>query len=119
VGYPRIVNGTIDIGAFEYQGDGLVPAATQVIPDAAPVLPVRTSLPPLDMNDPRFAFRALTSNAAPMAFAASPVAPRPAFAFTPPLRGPHAHDAGCEAFNAPLVELLALNPVGLQRETEL
>jgi hypothetical protein len=36
-GYPRIVNGIIDIGAFEYQGDGSGPAILAVPPSLVPL----------------------------------------------------------------------------------
>jgi hypothetical protein len=36
-GYPRIVNGVIDIGAFEYQGEGSAPATLAVPPSLVPL----------------------------------------------------------------------------------
>jgi hypothetical protein len=49
-GYPRIVNGIIDIGAFEYQGAGSGPSASRPGPTNLPVLTALTSFMPLGMD---------------------------------------------------------------------
>jgi hypothetical protein len=46
-GFPRIVNGIIDIGAFEYQGDGAAPLLTRSGRDNVPAVgALLSSLPP-------------------------------------------------------------------------
>jgi hypothetical protein len=52
-GYPRIVNGIIDIGAFEYQGDGSAPSASgeargrPILPTVVFDLPPRADFTPI------------------------------------------------------------------------
>jgi hypothetical protein len=46
-GYPRIVNGIIDIGAFEYQGDGSAPAVPRKGQTEGQILAVLVSGLPL------------------------------------------------------------------------
>jgi hypothetical protein len=73
-GYPRIVNGIIDIGAFEYQGDGSGPAPSHVILDAAHALAVPPSLLPLEMDHPEAVSCTFSTNAAPNTPPADPAA---------------------------------------------
>jgi hypothetical protein len=60
-GYPRIVNGIIDIGAFEYQGDGSGRAASPVKPSTAQALAVLGTVPPLSMDQPAEVDSAMSS----------------------------------------------------------
>jgi hypothetical protein len=71
-GYPRIVNGIIDIGAFEYQGDGSGPAALQVNRDLAHALAVPPSLLPLGMGQSRVLFSVVSSTPTPIRSEADP-----------------------------------------------
>jgi hypothetical protein len=50
-GFPRIVNGIIDIGAFEYQGDGSAPLFTRSVRgnEPAPGTPFDVTVQPMDV----------------------------------------------------------------------
>jgi hypothetical protein len=66
-GYPRIVNGIIDIGAFEYQGDGSGPAPSQVSRASVYPLAVPPSFLPQGMDHSAVLLSALSFTPAPIA----------------------------------------------------
>jgi hypothetical protein len=63
-GYPRIVNGIIDIGAFEYQGNGSGPHAPRLRPDTAQSLAWLTSVATLHRDHPAFSCSPISSTGA-------------------------------------------------------
>jgi hypothetical protein len=62
-GYPRIVNGIIDIGAFEYQGDGSGALVSRTGLADAQTLAALTALLPLGGDHPAALGTALVSQA--------------------------------------------------------
>jgi hypothetical protein len=65
-GYPRIVNGIIDIGAFEYQGDGRGPTSPPLRPDTARPLALLNFVATLDREHQAMLSAPMSSNSAPI-----------------------------------------------------
>jgi len=65
-GYPRIVNGIIDIGAFEYQGNGSGPGIPLSRPNSARPLVRLSSVAVFDRDQPAIYSSPISSNDAPI-----------------------------------------------------